>query len=56
MNSENNKFVFAVVGAGMIARTHINNLVKSGRAEVKWVLARDMEKMKNFSKNWLFHI
>jgi predicted dehydrogenase len=34
-----------VVGAGMIARTHMDNLKKTGRARIGWIAARNPENL-----------
>jgi predicted dehydrogenase len=43
-----------VVGAGMIARAHMNNLLKTGRAEIRWVAARDPENLEQVRSE--FHV
>ena len=37
-----------VIGAGMIARVHVSNLLKTGRTEITWVAARNQENLIGF--------
>ena len=41
-----------VIGAGMIAGTHIRNLQRTGRAKVDWVAARDPDNLEAFRKEF----
>ena len=34
-----------VIGAGMIAKTHMGNLVKTGRADITWIAARNPDNL-----------
>jgi predicted dehydrogenase len=43
--SEKRSYKAGVIGAGMIARTHMRNLIKTGRAEIKWIAARNPENL-----------
>ena len=42
------KYVFGIIGAGMIAEKHISSLQKTGRANIKWVSRKDTEKLNEF--------
>ncbi len=43
--TEKKKYRIGVIGAGMIARTHIQNFLKTGRAEVTWIAARNPDNL-----------
>ena len=43
--SEKKIYNVGVIGAGMIARTHMGNLEKTGRAKITWIAARNPENL-----------
>ncbi len=50
--TEKKKFRIGVIGAGMIARTHLQNLHKTGRVEVTWIAARNPENLKKVKEEF----
>jgi len=45
-----NKFVFGIIGAGMIAEKHILGLQKTGFANIRWVARNNASLLKEFQK------
>lgn len=41
-----------VVGAGMIAKTHMGNLQKTGRAHIRWIAARNPDNLEKVRKEY----
>ena len=44
------KFVFGIIGAGMIAEKHVAGLQKTGHANIKWVAREDVSRLKAFQE------
>jgi predicted dehydrogenase len=47
-----NKFVFGIIGAGMIAEKHISGIQKTGFANIKWLARNDISKLDEFQKHF----
>ncbi len=47
-----NKLIFGIIGAGMIAEKHIVGLQKTNQAEIKWVARSNASKLNEFQKQF----